>query len=73
MMFIQNVLARRRTRNVRRKTLITKAHELSVMCGGSIIIIFDDGNDKRWVYSTNNHMWDTYCTTGKIYIELCHA
>ena len=63
-LFEQNPKTRRQRRNLRKKHLVTKAHELSIISGGEVFVRFIDEYDKEWVYCSREETWETYLQQG---------
>ena len=58
----ENRHERTKTRAVRKKTVVTKAHELVSKCGGQLFILHVDEMGERWVYCSSEEWREEYNT-----------
>lgn len=58
--YITDNTERRKSRNERKKTLCSKAHELVMRCGGRIIINYIDESDRSFIYSSDDEMFSKF-------------
>ena len=58
--FIEDSHARNLTKSRRKKTLITKAQELTNTCGGELFLRYKDINGKVTSYASSDEVWRAY-------------